>query len=275
MSHQLSAFAQLKAELIQVQYEKSQLNENNKNLSNELNLTRTEFQNFKTDSQQEISRLKKDLESKKSQLVELEHIFEVVKRENSSLAINSNRLELELSAMKQKCDDDMMASEKTGTIISSLTNLNRSKSATISQLRLSEERYEAEVRKLTVALKTKEESNDNNILFESIKQSLKKVFREDEQLCQNLARDEFETLDDPEICEIVKFMLEDFVRTRRRHLNDIYQTQVKLNVQTETIVRQAGQIRSLNNSKVSTTALTVERLREKKDLDENFSSRRR
>ena len=281
VSHQLSTFAQLKAELIQVRSEKSQLIENKIELSNKLNLTKKEFQNFKTDSQQEISRLKKDLEAKNSQLVELEHIFEVVKRENSSLANNSNRLELELSAMKQKCDDDLKASEKTGTTIYSLTNLNRSKSATISQLRLSEERYEAEVRKLTVALKTKEESDDkSNILFESIKRSLKKVFREDEKLCQNLPCDDFETLDDPELCEIVKFMLEDFVTTRRRHLNDIYRTQVKLNVQTETIVRQAAQIRSLiaglNKSKASTTAMTIEqaRLREKKDLEENFSSKR-
>jgi len=273
VSYQLSAFTQLKAELIQVRSEKIELIESNIELSNELNLTKREFQNLKTDFEQEILMLKKDLEAKKSQLVELEHIFEIVKHEKSTLSINSNRLELELSAMKQKHADNVKVAEKAGAMISSLTNINRGKNATISQLRLSEERCEAELNKLKNELKAQE---DRQILFESIKRSLKKVCCEDEKFCQSVVcDDDLENLSDPEICEIVTYVLEDFVKTKRQHLKDIYRAQVKLNGQSATIVMQASQIRNLfaivNRGQTSTaTTKTTQQLkmREKKQLEE-------
>ena len=116
----------------------------------------------------------------------------------------------------------------------------------MSQIRLNEERYELQIKKLekelanaTSSVKTLMTNSDN---FISTKYTLEKVFKEEEQFCKTLAsNDKFEDLQDFEVTEIINYILKDFVASKKQMMKDLKSCQSRLTAEPS----QVGQIAAM------------------------------
>lgn len=103
-----------------------------------------------------------------------------------------------------------------------LSNCLMNRSSQISQISLNQERYVLEVKKLEKELAVVKSLTANSENFISIKSTLEKVFKEDQQFCRTFAsEDEFENLEDIELTQIVNFILKDFVFSKKQMMKDL------------------------------------------------------
>ena len=159
---------------------------------------------------------------------------EVFEKDFASASHNVKCLELSLAAQQRKYDNDLKELELVKSNLYAQSNLVMKKSAEISLYKLSEERFEQETKKLRKEISDHEETTkfyiSNSEHFEAIKKSLEEMFDCDQKFTQIMSIDEkFESLSDPEICDIVKSVLQDFVVSKEFHMADMQQYLVTLN----------------------------------------------
>ena len=149
---------------------------------------------------------------------------------------DSFRMKQEMAEEKQKSDLKLQELNNANEHLSKMSQIFNSKNAQLSLFRLNEERlildnnkYQKEYKKMQESVAIQGEK------FESIKSTLKDVLERDNDFCKN----NFDTLtsmsDDSQMCDVVKFLILDYVETKIRHKTDLQNTNEQLKSYAEKI----------------------------------------
>jgi hypothetical protein len=223
-----------------LEFELSKANSENSKLRKEFEEIKVKFDKTKLDHSVSQKRAADELFNLKNSLEESLSINEEVKRqatlrndnlskENNNLKEIVNSLETQLYEEQKKRQATLAELEGSKKINIYLHDLSKSKNLTISKMKLNEERDRQIIAKLGNCPKNVNELKSNSDNFISIKSALEKMFKEDQEFCRTMAvDDQFDVLDDSEICEMARFMLSDYLETKRLHLSDITRGQTQL-----------------------------------------------
>ena len=237
----MEEFDQIREELLQVKSKSEESLSNQRALEQQLSELQSQYEQLQHSYTNDVSRLNQDLKaSQRSQkdaelkLNEISKKSEVFEKNFASASHNVKCLELSLATLQKKYDNDFKELELVKSKLYAQSNLAMKKSAEISLYKLSEERFEQETKRLRKEISDHEEMTQSYISnsehFESIKKSLEELFNCDQKFTQIMSIDEkFESLSDPEICDIVKSVLQDFVVSKEYHMADMQQYLVTLN----------------------------------------------
>jgi len=238
---ELEEFDQIKEELLQVKSKNEETVSNQRSLEQQLSELQSHHEKLQHSNTSEVSKLKQELKaSKRSQKDAELKVNEISKKadffENNfnSASHNVKCLEMSLAAQQKKYDNDLKELELVKSNLYAQSNLLMKKSAEISMYKLSEERFDQETKRLRKEISDHEESTkiyiSNSEHFEVIKKSLEELFNRDQKFAQIMSIDEkMESISDPEICDIVKSVLQDFVVSKEYHLSDVQQYLFTLN----------------------------------------------
>ena len=216
----------------------------------------------------EIINLKKNLEEIISSNVEMKEQLENqtieidnLKKENDSLKKSVDSLEEDISKEKEKGRSTLAELELSKKLNQYLNNLSKSRNAIIHQMKLNEEKEGTnETSKMENCPKNFRELKSNSDNFVSIKSALEKIFKVDESFCETMSLgDEFEDLEDLEICEIAKFMLSDYLEVKKLHISEVKKCQDQLETKRlENFKKLNGLIAMLKNKNDAIDKLTFE-----------------
>ena len=202
-----------------------------------LNEMQFSYDSLQANSSSEIEKLNFDLQESlsnnqglESKLIHLTSQLERIEFDYKYVLHNKQNLESELNNMKSRQDEDQKEVINSKNAVQNLCDIVKSKNAVISQLKLSEERYDLEVRKLKKIEENFKAASPLADNYNLIKSNLKKVFSNDQQFCNTLSsEDNLENISDSEICEIVDFVLNDYISTKQNHFNELQKSMEKFN----------------------------------------------
>ena len=155
---------------------------------------------------------------------------ELREREYNTIAQNLSNMEIINNTQMKTIEEQAVQLNKANDTIFSLSSNIKSKIATMSQMKLSEERLVLELNKLTKKVSGNEIVISNSASFETIKSALQEVFKADDAFCKESSDSgDFNKMSNNEICEIAKHMFNDYVVSKNKHMEDLKQALTKMN----------------------------------------------
>ena len=139
-------------------------------------------------------------------------------------------MEISNNTQMKTIEEQAVQLNKANDTIFSLSSNIKSKIATMSQMKLSEERLVLELNKLTKKVSGNEIVISNSARFETIKSALQEVFKADDAFCKEISDSgDFNKMSNNEICEIAKHMFNDYIVSKNKHMEDLKQAMTKMN----------------------------------------------
>ena len=155
---------------------------------------------------------------------------ELREREYNTIAQNLSNMEIINNTQMKTIEEQAVQLNKANDTIFSLSSNIKSKIATMSQMKLSEERLVLELNKLTKKVSGNEIVISNSASFETIKSALQEVFKADDAFCKESSDSgDFNKMSNNEICEIAKHMFNDYIVSKNKHMEDLKQAMTKMN----------------------------------------------
>ena len=145
-----------------------------------------------------------------------------------------------MSAKDQERDNLRQEMNKVKNEMSQMAKMLSSKNSQMSTIKLLEERVSLENKKLQKIITQKNDLIDatnhqltNTISdleqFSSVKSDLKKVLCKDATLCQKLTgQRDMSNLNSKEMCDVISYVIVDYVESRKRHSNDVEKSLAKI-----------------------------------------------
>jgi len=240
-----------------------------------LNQIQFSYESLQSSSSSEIEKLNSHLQAAltnnqglESKLIDLTLQLERIELESKYVLHNKQNLETEMNKMKNKQDEDQKEMIATKDLVRRLSDTVKCKNAVISQFKLSEERFDLEMRKMKNIETRFNTVSSLAAKYTLIKSNLKTVFSNDQRFCNAMSSDEnFGNISDLEICEIVNFILNDYISTKQNYFSDIQESMEKLN----NMKTDLDQKSSLHNDLKQMFHLKVAEFKDKTEKVQNYS----
>ena len=155
-------------------------------------------------------------------------------QELNNASLNMSNVEASYHAQSKKNEELQEELNQLKDTTYNYSSIIKARNASISQMKLSEERLTLETSKLRKDLKEFKDSIQSCMEsvegYASIKLTLEEVFQGDAKFCHTMMSEEkFSDLTESEICQMVKFMLKDYIVEREAHMGELEQCMKKMN----------------------------------------------